>query len=58
MKLLTAEDWDRWLADRPEAHLLQTAAWGELKQAFGWTAVRITAGRGGAQVLFRALPLG
>lgn len=54
--------WDEFLAGRPEAHLLQTSAWGALKSAFGWRARRFIAGAGpeacGAQALIRRLPLG
>ena len=39
-------------------HILQTDAWGELKSAFGWYAVRAEAGSVSAQILFRKLPLG
>ena len=56
--LLDAAAWEDFLAAHPNAHLLQTAAWGELKRAFGWYALRLTAGEVGAQVLFRPLPLG
>ena len=51
-------EWKKFLAAHPEAHLLQTTEWGELKSAFGWEAVRIIAGDCGAQMLFRKLPLG
>ncbi len=37
---------------------MQTAAWGELKAAFGWQVVRLMMGNTGAQILFRPLPLG
>lgn len=50
--------WEAFLDRHPEAHLLQTAAWGELKAAFGWRVVRLIVGEAGAQVLFRPLPLG
>ncbi len=39
-------------------HILQTDAWGELKSAFGWYAVRAQAGTISAQILFRKFPLG
>jgi peptidoglycan pentaglycine glycine transferase (the first glycine) len=58
MPVLTAAEWDEFLARFPQAHLLQTARWGELKAAFGWEAVRVAQGAAGAQVLFRRLPLG
>lgn len=58
MAVLTASEWDDFLRSAPDAHLLQCSAWGELKAAFGWQAVRVLAGGTGAQVLFRRLPLG
>ncbi len=58
MTLLTAGEWDQFITRYPEAHLLQTAAWGELKSAFGWQAQRIAVGDCGAQVLFRRLGAG
>jgi peptidoglycan pentaglycine glycine transferase (the first glycine) len=58
MPELTASEWDAFLTRFPEAHLLQTSAWGELKSAFGWDVVRIASAQAGAQILFRRLPLG
>ncbi len=55
---LTAADWTAFLADHPDAHLLQTTAWGDLKASFGWEVVRLAVEGTGAQVLFRRLPLG
>jgi len=55
---LSASEWDAFLSDLPEAHLLQTAAWGELKARFGWAVERLRLGDCGVQVLFRRLPLG
>jgi len=55
--------WDRFVAAHPRAHVLQTAPWGELKTAFGWTAQRaalLADGEplAGAQILYRRLPGG
>jgi len=50
--------WDTYLDRFPEAHLLQTSAWGELKARFGWSVDRVISGGGGAQVLFRRLAPG
>lgn len=60
---LSDSEWDNFLSQHPEAHLLQTSAWGRLKCAFGWRAVRLTVDtpggdRVGAQVLFRRIPFG
>jgi peptidoglycan pentaglycine glycine transferase (the first glycine) len=58
MSELTAKEWERYVAEQPSAHILQTAAWGELKSAFGWRVRRVNVGDCGAQILFRPLPLG
>jgi lipid II:glycine glycyltransferase (peptidoglycan interpeptide bridge formation enzyme) len=58
MPIVSLEDWNKFLAARPNAHLLQTGEWGELKSAFGWKPVRIVIGEAGVQLLFRKLPLG
>ncbi|NMB53161.1 MAG: peptidoglycan bridge formation glycyltransferase FemA/FemB family protein [Leptolinea sp.] len=58
MSILTSSEWDKFLEERPDAHLLQTRMWGEFKSHFNWTAVRLANGLTGAQILFRRLPLG
>ena len=58
MPVLLPSEWDSFLTRYPEAHILQTSAWGQLKSAFNWTPVYIRTGQAGAQVLFRRLPLG
>lgn len=58
MTTLDAQAWQNFLSDHPEAHILQSAAWGELKSAFGWEPVWLQDGGCGAQILFRKLPLG
>jgi len=58
MTFQSPKEWDTYLNQYPNAHLLQTSAWGKLKSAFGWDAVQLVAGDTGAQVLFRRLPLG
>jgi len=55
---VSREAWQEFLRSHSDAHLLQTAEWGELKSSFGWSAVRLIVGETGAQVLFRRLPLG
>jgi len=34
-------EWDKFLSQYPNAHFLQTGAWGELKSRFGWGAIRV-----------------
>lgn len=56
---LTADQWHEFVNQNSHAHLLQTAAWGELKADFGWEAVRLKSeNMAGVQILFRRLPLG
>ena len=58
MRREAGEKWDAWLNRYPDAHLLQTSAWGELKSDFGWEAEIVQRGESGALVLLRKLPLG
>ena len=58
MPIVVLSDWNQFLSIHPNAHLLQTSEWGELKSAFGWKPVRVVNGDVGAQILFRKLPLG
>jgi peptidoglycan pentaglycine glycine transferase (the first glycine) len=62
---LTETAWEEFISHYPNAHLLQTSAWGNLKASFGWKVVRVSTGfnedpvmAAGAQVLLRSLPLG
>jgi lipid II:glycine glycyltransferase (peptidoglycan interpeptide bridge formation enzyme) len=50
--------WTNYIEGFPQAHLLQTSAWGKLKSSFGWRARWVEADDAGAQILFRELPLG
>lgn len=58
MTVLDTQAWNNFLSDHPEAHVLQSAAWGELKSSFGWFPVRLQTAACGVQLLFRRLPLG
>ncbi len=55
---LTEEEWKQTLGQFPEAHLLQSAEWGELKSDFGWKPVWLSVGGCSAQILFKSLPVG
>lgn len=57
----TPAHWDAFVTAQPRAHVLQLAAWGDLKRAFGWQADRVALVEGGqivagTQLLFRRLP--
>jgi peptidoglycan pentaglycine glycine transferase (the first glycine) len=59
MNILSANAWDQFIETRyPNAHLLQTAAWGELKASFNWSPRFFRIGDAGAMLLFRRLPFG
>jgi peptidoglycan pentaglycine glycine transferase (the first glycine) len=58
MAELNLAEWDSFLSRFPNAHILQSAAWGELKTASGWEVHRLQAGDSGAQILFRQLAYG
>jgi len=58
MPVATISEWDRLINQVPDAHVLQSSCWGELKAAFGWRVVRVVHEGCGAQILFRRLPLG
>ena len=58
MTEVNLSEWNQFLANHPNAHLLQMGEWGELKKDFGWKPVRIISENIGAQILFRKLPLG
>lgn len=55
---LSPQEWNAFIVARPQVHLLQTALWGELKQAFGWEAHYLAGSEAGAQILLRPMPLG
>lgn len=58
MTEVNLSDWNQFIANHSNAHLLQMGEWGELKKDFGWKPIRIISGNIGAQILFRKLPLG
>ena len=63
MNILTANEWDNFLSQYPDAHLMQTSQWGDFKSYFGWEVVRVTTDEVpgtylGAQILLKRLPLG
>ncbi|MFW5709091.1 MAG: lipid II:glycine glycyltransferase FemX [Chloroflexota bacterium] len=58
----TPTQWDTFVRAQPRAHILQLAAWGKLKSAFGWSHTRVALADGdnliaGAQILLRPIPM-
>ncbi len=51
--LQTAAGWDVFVQSHPQAHILQSAAWGQLKTDNSWQAETVQAGAAGALVLIR-----
>ncbi len=55
----SGHEWDTFIDGHPQAHLLQTRPWGELKSAFGWQAHWVIYDtpdlQVGAQILFRRI---
>ncbi len=58
MKEVGQQIWNEYYHAHPQAHILQSPAWGELKSSYGWQIERVIEGQLGAQILFQALPLG
>ncbi|QRN82923.1 peptidoglycan bridge formation glycyltransferase FemA/FemB family protein [Chloroflexota bacterium] len=58
MTKLTKAEWDAFIQKHPDAHLLQTPNWGDLKSDYGWTPEYLRQGDLGVMILFRRLPLG
>ena len=56
--LVNQTTWDQFLEAHPDAHFLQTSAWGKAKSQYGWSVIWIVNDQCGAQLLFRRLPLG
>ena len=54
----TLQEWKDFINGCPQAHVLQSPAWGELKSQFGWENTWVIQGELGAQVLFQKIPFG
>jgi peptidoglycan pentaglycine glycine transferase (the first glycine) len=54
----STDDWDAFASAHPQAHILQTGAWGRLKASFGWRARPIRSGPAGGLLLLRRLAPG
>jgi lipid II:glycine glycyltransferase (peptidoglycan interpeptide bridge formation enzyme) len=58
MTLFTPDQWNEFLKQYPNAHILQTSSWGSFKSHYGWQPIYVSEAAAGAQILFRRLPLG
>jgi lipid II:glycine glycyltransferase (peptidoglycan interpeptide bridge formation enzyme) len=58
MSQVDLSPWHEFIHQHPDAHLLQSGYWGELKASFGWIPYRLLYASGGMQVLVRNFPLG
>ena len=58
MPEVTIAEWERFYHSQSNASFLQSPAWGNLKEKFGWNPVRIIQQGSGAQMLIRNGPLG
>ncbi|MBN1536553.1 MAG: peptidoglycan bridge formation glycyltransferase FemA/FemB family protein [Anaerolineales bacterium] len=58
MPQLTKDEWAVFLSKHPQAHILQSASWGELKSDFGWQVYWLYYGDVAAQLLIRRFALG
>jgi peptidoglycan pentaglycine glycine transferase (the first glycine) len=56
MPIINQNQWDTFLEEFPDAHLLQTSQWGIFKNTYGWQPQYLANEKCGAQVLFRKLP--
>jgi len=58
MPTISLQQWNEFIKDCPQSHVLQSPAWGELKSQFGWESCWVVHGKLGAQILFQKIPLG
>ena len=58
MKLASETEWQQFLSQFPEAHILQSAAWGKLKSENGWSPYYCISENCGALVLLKRISFG
>jgi len=58
MPEVNREEWDSFFRSHTDASFLQSPAWGDVKEEFGWEANRIIKGEAGAQILIKRGPFG
>ncbi len=55
MAEISQGEWERFLTYHPDAHILQTSAWGQLKVEFGWQVATVVVQDCGAQILIKQI---
>jgi len=55
MAEISPNEWDKFIERFPDAHILQTSSWGQLKAEFGWYVHHITAQDCGTQLLIKQI---
>jgi peptidoglycan pentaglycine glycine transferase (the first glycine) len=58
MPICSIQEWNSFIKDCKDPHVLQSPAWGELKSQFGWNPVHVINADIGAQILFQDFPFG
>jgi peptidoglycan pentaglycine glycine transferase (the first glycine) len=53
MAELSLLEWDQFISQVTNPHILQTSPWGQLKTDFGWDLSRVASNDCGAQILFK-----
>jgi peptidoglycan pentaglycine glycine transferase (the first glycine) len=55
MAVISLTEWDTFLSNISNPHILQTPAWGRLKADFGWQLVHVASRISGAQILIKRI---
>jgi peptidoglycan pentaglycine glycine transferase (the first glycine) len=55
MSEINPNEWDTFISNHSNPHILQTSPWGQLKVNFGWNLVHVVAGENGAQILLKRI---
>ena len=55
MAAINPMDWDTFISQFPNPHILQTSAWGKLKAEFGWQLAHVASHSCGAQILIKRI---
>jgi peptidoglycan pentaglycine glycine transferase (the first glycine) len=55
MPIVTRDQWEEFVQTFPQAHIMQTAGWGELKESPSWNHIHVVNDNNGAQILIRTI---